>query len=357
MQTRNLAQAVNQTPRVKLANLPSPIMECQRVSQALQGPRIWVKRDDLTGPIFGGNKIRQLEFSLGLPCQKNVNALVAAAGNPQSNHCRQLTVAARQLGIEPYLIFWNQGGEQIQGNLLVDCLLNAHIKYVDIDNYGELDPYKKDLADELNTQGKKAFPMTSEYIGELGAIAYIYFTLELLEQIERTDISISHLYVASGGATHAGLALAKKALNLDYDIVAINPMGQGGMNPLGADATRSEWVAALANGASRRLEIETRINKEDLISLDDYIGPGYGKPSKAGVSAINLLAQTEGMLLDPIYSAKAFAGLVDHIQKGKLKAQDNILFLHTGGTPALFAYNDEIINLRDKLNVRSPKHR
>ena len=322
-------------PRVPLAQLPTPLEECKRLSQTLQGPRIWMKRDDLTGLALGGNKTRQIEFLLGDVLTQGADAIITGAGT-QSNFCRQLTAAAAKLGLKICLILMRGvKGAELQGNLLLDSLMGAEIEIVDETDSLSLIPYFERKAENLREQGFRPYVVESRRrSAPLLSIGYVNAMLELLQQLKERDLAVDYLYLSAANMTQAGLELAAKALGVCFKIVGISPTKWQEPRPVD--------MARIANLAGEILGLKVRLAPEHIFNSDKYVGEGYGIPTQEGNAALRLLAQTEGILLDPVYTAKAMAALINDIQSKVIKSGETVLFLHTGGIPALFSYAREL---------------
>jgi len=328
-----LREKIAQFDRVKLANLPSPLVELPNFSAALRGPKIYMKRDDLTGGVaFGGNKTRMLEFRLAPAVKQNADVIISGFGI-QSNHTRQIVVAARRLGMDVSLILRKTRQDEeinVQGNLLIDLLAGAHVKIVDATPEEQATLIHNEI-NRLRAEGRK--PYETGYDDEdLSAVSYVACSLELLDQMEALGIEPTHLYVASEGATQAGLTVFSKYAEAGYQVIGINMV---------------DWVpdipariSSIANAAAKRLTIECHVAPSDVTNDGSYVGSGYAKPTPKCIRAIKLLAETEGILADPAYVGKGLAGLIDHIETRKLRKTDTVIYLHTGGVPALFCYTD-----------------
>lgn len=338
-----LKALIDRLPRANLAKLPTPLEEAPRLSEALGGPRIFFKRDDLTGLALGGNKTRMFEFTLGEALQKGVTTIVAGAG-VQSNYCRQLAAACSKLGLGLHLILRRTPGEvdiELQGNLLLDLMFNAEVEIIEADVL-EQKKVIENVAKRLADEGHRVYMGRKSDLADLGleAIGYVNCALELCNQLEEQDVEISRLFVSSSSTTQAGLVLGGKYLNSDFQIVGVNPVDW-------IEDVPSE-IAWIANEAAMRLGVNLSVNPSEIINLGEYVGEGYGKLTPEAVEAIKLVARTEGILLDPVYSGKAMAALIDRIHRKAIESDETVLFLHTGGFPALFAYNKEF-NLDEKL--------
>jgi len=345
---KELHEKIDALPRVRLATLPTPLHEVPRFSKALGGPRIFIKRDDLTGLAFGGNKTRMFEFLLAQAIQQGADTIIGGAG-VQSNYSRQLVAACNQLGLEAHLILRRitrgEKDDDVQGNLLLDLLAGASVRIIDATTE-EQRKAMYDLAKELKKEGKRPFVVRLAQNDDLSpdVLAYTNCFCEIAEQCEELGIQPSHLYCASYDSTQAGLELGKAALGSKMRIMGIAP----------ADWLHgvAKLTARYANQAAGKIGLSCRVNENDVFNTEDYVGEGYGIVTHEGIQMIKLMARTEGIFLDPVYTSKAMAGLHDHIKQGKLKKDDTVLFLHTGGTPALFAYVDdlELEELREHLS-------
>jgi 1-aminocyclopropane-1-carboxylate deaminase/D-cysteine desulfhydrase-like pyridoxal-dependent ACC family enzyme len=333
-----LQQALNRLPRLPLAQLPTPLQPAPRLSKTLGGPTIYFKRDELTGMPLGGNKTRMFEYVLPRALAAGADCVVAGAA-VQSNYCRQLTAACAQVGLDVYLVLRSVRPDvetEPQGNLLLDLLLGARVFLVEQMGWPEQIEKIYLLAERLKAEGRRPYVARAANQADIGldAAAYTNCALELHQQLAEQGLKPDYLYVAAADTTQGGLLLGAKALNESYQIVGINPLGQTAFG--GPPA--AELIALAGNKAAAELGLALEIQPEEVISYNDYVGEGYAAPTPAGLDAIRLVASTEGILLDPVYSGKAMAALIDHIRRGLIKADETVIFLHTGGYPALFAY-------------------
>ena len=323
-------------PRLSLAHLPTPLEFCPRLTEALGGPRIWIKRDDATGLAFGGNKTRQLEYVLADLLAKGCDTIVAGAYS-QSNWCRQMSAAAAKLGLAIHLIVLHgEKGAALQGNFLLFKLLGAKVEVVDLPSLERLQPHLDAKAQALREAGRKPYlvaPMDPANLA-LGAIGYVDGALELHEQFAAAAINPAALFIAGANMTPAGIALAFKTLGRETRLINIPPIKW--------QEDRATDIAAIGSRCAAILDIDTRLAPEEIESHDAYIGERYGVVTDACREAVQLLARTEGVILDPVYSGKAFAGMLDQIAGGRFAKDETVVFVHTGGTPALFAYADDL---------------
>jgi D-cysteine desulfhydrase family pyridoxal phosphate-dependent enzyme len=331
-----LAARIDALPRVRLAHLPTPLEPCPRLSEALGGPEIWIKRDDLTGLAFGGNKTRQLEFLFADVLAQGADTVVAGAYT-QSNWCRQMTAAARKLGLEVALVLLHgEKGPALQGNLLLDRLMGADVTVVELDSMERLAPLLETKAAELERAGRKPYVVAPFSMPRqaLGAIGYVNAALELDAQLDAAGIDPDHVCLCGANMTPGGLALGLKALGRRARLINIAPIRWS--------EARAVDIAKIANAAAERLKLDVTLDPAEIDNHDEYIGERYGLVTDAGREALRLLARTEAVILDPVYSSKAMAGLIDQVRQGRIGRGERVVFVHTGGTPALFAYAQDL---------------
>ncbi len=323
--------SLERMPRVRLAHLPTPLDEAANLSKVLGGPRILVKRDDLTGLAFGGNKTRKLEYLFADALQHDAN-VVFTAGAPQSNHCRQTAAAARKMGIRCVLVFTPGHHNEDQGNLLLDKLLKAEIVYTENEDTLAV---MNELAAGERRKGHRPYVIPVGGSNGIGALGYVGLALELAQQLVERGIAVHRVYASSGsGGTQGGLLLGARLYHAPYRIVGVSPGRK-------ADGVQAN-VVRTANEGAQVLGVPTRFTTDDVIVDDRFTGPAYGVPTPESQEAIRLFAEHEGLLLDPVYTAKAAAALIHDIRNGVIVKDETVLFIHTGGTPALFAYHAEL---------------
>ncbi|HLZ32324.1 MAG TPA: pyridoxal-phosphate dependent enzyme [Chloroflexota bacterium] len=325
-------------PRVPLALLPTPLHEAPRLARELGIGRLLIKRDDLTGLAFGGNKARNLEFRMAEAVQQGTDVFIAGL-EAQSNSARVSTAAANVLGMRTILILRADRDWHWQGNLLVDRLLGAEVRFIQTSGRAtaseEMDRVLRETALEVQRQGQRPYVMNHAGAFALGsALAYALCTLEIVEQAAALEASPTHLYLASGNKGHAGLIVGRTLLGGHFRTIAISQHY--------ADDRVSGALSA-AHAALGMLGWQADLVEADVESYDDYVETAYGAPSPRGLEAMQLAARTEGLILDPIYTGKAMAGLIDHARRGLLDASSTVVFIHTGGLPALFAFSTEIL--------------
>jgi 1-aminocyclopropane-1-carboxylate deaminase/D-cysteine desulfhydrase-like pyridoxal-dependent ACC family enzyme len=253
----------------------------------------------------------------------------------QSNSARQTTAAANILGMETILVLRTDRDWQWQGNPLVDRILGADVRWLETNDAAVMDQALRDVAEEQRQLGKRPYVMNHAGAFALGsALAYLLCTLEIVEQTAALGVQPTHLYMTSGNKGHAGLVLGRKLLGQAFRTVAISQRR-------GDD--RVPGALAGARDAARSLGWDVPLSEADVESYDQYVGVDYGVPSPEALAAMKLAARTEGLLLDPVYTGKAMAGLIDHARSGQLGKDDSVVFIHTGGLPAIFAFKDEIL--------------
>jgi D-cysteine desulfhydrase family pyridoxal phosphate-dependent enzyme len=315
-------------PRVSLAFLPTPILEAPRLSAEIGGPKIWIKRDDLTGFGFGGNKIRGLEFLLADALAQQADTLVTGAG-PQSNYVRATAAVAAHAGLHMLAIYSGSTPPQVEGNYLLTRLLGAEIRFTGNPDRASVDGAIEETARELRSNGRKPYTIPRGGASILGTLGYVQAIYELAEQCAVKGIVPDAIVLATGSCgTQAGLLAGVHLLQLPWRIEGFTVS-----RPVDEVQVR---VLTLAQGAIEQLGFTSTIAPHDIIVHDGFIGPGYGIPTPEGAGAIRLAAHCEGIFLDPTYTGKAMAGLLAYTREKHFTSEETILFLHTGGEPALF---------------------
>lgn len=324
-------------PRVRFAHLPTPLDRCERLGGHLNGIRLFVKRDDATGMALGGNKTRQLEYVLGHALAAGHDCVIQGAAS-QSNHARQLAAAGARLGLEVHLTPWQDARSQpVQGNYLLSHLYGATMHPVPPG--ASIKQAKADLAARLRSEGKRPYVvgMGAQEALVLAAVAYAHAYLEIVEQMGEEGPP-DWVFTTSQGSTQAGLLVGARWLGAATRVVGLCPMGsehEAYVPP--------PQIHRMAHDAASMLGATLEIAESEIVNLTEYVGEGYGVPSPAGLAAMDLAARLEGLLLDPVYSGKGFAGLVDHARRGVLRPGDRVVFVHTGGIPGVFAYADSVL--------------
>jgi 1-aminocyclopropane-1-carboxylate deaminase/D-cysteine desulfhydrase-like pyridoxal-dependent ACC family enzyme len=331
-----LRAAVDKLPRVPLAHLPTPLEEAPRFAAKIGGGvRVFIKRDDCTGLVLGGNKTRHNEFIMGDALAEGCDVVVWGA-SVQSNNCRQTAAACAKLGIECRL-YLSRGhhSTEPQGNLLLDYLVGAHVEFTDAKLGPELNALLAAKADEFRRAGRKPYFWNPPRVVPLAAVSYALCVAEIAEQLADMRLQPTALYDSSAGATGAGVALGKAVLGMPGALRLICPLNWPWHIP-----TRT---ADDANAAAERLGLPHRLTPEEIDADESYIPPGYALASPAGREAMHLLATTEAILTDHVYTAKALAALIADVRAGKYKPGSVLVFIHTGGVPAIFAEPEAVM--------------
>lgn len=331
----DLCQRIDRLPQVGIGHYPTPLEPCPRLSEALGGPSIYIKREDCSGVAFGGNKIRQLTFTIGEAMHQGADTIVHGATS-QSNHCRQAAAVAAQLGLKCYLRLSRDRKSLVQGNLLLDHLAGADVELVDAPFGPELDVVKYALADQLRLDGLRPYVIAAPQSTALAAVAFSWCMAEIHQQQQEMGIEADFIYAGSAGGTQAGLILGSKALGMKLQPVGVAPIYW---------EDKIDRIRQAANNAAELLNLDFQIVDDEISNTNAYIGEAYGVLTPECIQALKIVAQTEGVFLDPVYTSKAFAGLIDHVQKGEISSDQTVIFLHTGGTPALFAYDQELADV------------
>ncbi len=322
-------------PRVRLCHSPTPLEPMANLARILGGPRLFVKRDDCTGLATGGNKTRKLDFLMGEAIEQGADCIVTQ-GAVQSNHVRQSAAAGTRLGLACYVLLERRVPDveptyESTGNVFLDRLFGAEIRFCD--SGADMNAAAEALGEELASQGKKPYVIPGGGSNPTGALGYVSCALELLVQANDMGLRIDHVVHATGSAgTQAGLVVGLEGCNS-----AIPVHGISVRNPKGK---QEQSVYDLAQKTAAHVGVNGGIARDAVRADDGYVGPGYGQPTAEMVEAIELTARSEGILLDPVYSGKGMAGLIGMVRDGQFSPDENVVFLHTGGSAALFAYQN-----------------
>ena len=326
--------SLNEIPRLPLAFLPTPLHDAPALTRFLGGPRILFKRDDQTGLAIGGNKARKLEFLLAAARRVGASTLLTT-GAADSNHCRMTAAAAAQNGFRCVLLLGAKSeAPSVQGNLLLDRLFGAETQFYPAGGSLNGNALLPEVAAALRERGENVFAFPSGGSTGLGALGYALAVRELMDQLEAQGVRADYVVHASGsGGTHAGLLLGKALFNAPFEILAINiDEAENAALEARTRSVYAEGVELMGNGLAM----------PPFHLIAGYVGDGYGIMSREGAEAIAETAHREGILLDPVYTGKAMAGLFDLVRSGRIRAGETVVFLHTGGTPALFTQADAV---------------
>ena len=323
-------------PRLHFAHLPTPLEPMENLSTDFGGPKLWIKRDDCTGLAGGGNKTRKLEFLMADALEQGADTIITQ-GATQSNHVRQTVAIATKLGLASHVILEDRTGSrsseyQHNGNVFLDRLLGAEI--LRVAGGTDMNAAMEDLAGGLRSGGRRPYVIPGGGSNAIGALGYVNAALELVAQANARGLRIDRLIHATGSAgTQAGLVAGLAAMNS-----AIPVLGIGVRAP---QDRQEDNVFRLAQETAELIGAAGAVRREHVMANCDYVGDGYGISTPESIAAIETFARRESILLDPVYSGKGAAGLIDLLARGEFAADENIVFLHTGGSQALFAYNDD----------------
>lgn len=316
--------------RTKLGFFPTPLVELKRLSGYLNGPQIYIKRDDLTGLALGGNKTRKLEFLIADALNNGCDCVITG-GAEQSNHCRQTSAAAAICGLECHLVLGGNEPYEAKGNYLIDKLLGAKVHWTGEFRKGEKIP---EIAEVLRSQGKNPYLIPYGGSNPIGVYGFIEAMNELNQQMIEMKIHIDHIvFASSSGGTHSGIILGNEIYNLSANIVGID------IDKSEDESPYIDRLLNLLNLTSEFCGYNKMFRKEEIILRKEYLGEGYGIIGDLERNAINLLASKEGILVDPVYTGRALGGMIDMIEKQEFSKNEKVLFWHSGGIPALFTYH------------------
>ena len=315
--------------RYALAHTPTPIEKLERLTQLFGGPEIYIKRDDLTGIGKTGNKVRKLEYLIAEALREGAQLLITCGG-VQSNHARATALAAAKVGLKSHLVLRDSAGGDIDGNLFIDRLVGAEVDFITPKQYEQADDIMHRLAETYASKGLKAYVIPEGGSIAIGALGYVHAIEETRRQMETLHLEFDHMISAVGsGGTMAGMLLGKSAYHLKAQIHGINVCDDAPFF--------QERISNIIRDAKRKFGFDLNLPKKDINIIDGYIGKGYGLSRQEEIELIKLVAQTEGIILDPVYTAKAMYGLKDQIRKGRFTKSEKVLFWHTGGIFGLFA--------------------
>jgi len=326
-------------PRRRYTPGKTPIEPAPRFSNALGGPNIYIKRDDLLGLAAGGNKTRKLEFLVADAMAKGADTLITC-GAVQSNHCRLTLAAAVKEGLKCRLVLEERVpgtyNPNASGNNFLYRLLGVEdIKVVP--QGADMMKEMEEVAYQLSTEGRKAYVIPGGGSNPVGATGYVACAQEISDQMFEQGIAIDYVICASGSAgTHAGLVTGFHGCNMNIPVLGINVSRNR--------EEQEEIVYSLVRETARHVGVKAEIPRDAVVCLDEYVGAGYSLPTPEMAEAVRMLARTESILLDPVYTGKAMAGLIDQVRKGFFKRENNVLFVHTGGSPALYVYEDYLLS-------------
>lgn len=325
---------------VPLANMGTRIEKLERLTHALGGPEIYIKRDDETGSDLSGNKVRKLEFVIADAQAKGADTLVTCGGI-QSNHARATAIIGARLGMKSFLVLRGDETDEYDGNLFLDKLVGAEFKFITEEEYEIVDDIMADVAKELRVQGRSPYIIPEGASNEIGVWGYIKAAKEIKDQIGETSLHIDHIVCAVGsGGTHAGLLLGSRLFGIEAEIVSLN---------VGKTADYFvDRIYGIIKKTEEQFGLERHISRDEIRVIDGYVGEGYALSRPEEIHFIEEIAKLEGIILDPVYTGKALFGLVDQIRKGRFSKEAKILFIHTGGIFGLFPKRDMFFRVKRK---------
>ena len=333
-----LVKRINKIPKVELANLPTPLEFLPNISKELE-INLFIKRDDCTGLAFGGNKTRHLEFIMHKAKIGDYDCVLTGAAT-QSNWCRQTVAAANKLGLETFLVLVRGvKSNQMQGNFLLYDILGAQVDVVEGENVEDISEHLDRKYEELLKAGRKPFLIKGGFDIKdtvLAGISYTNAMAELDFQMRNNNFMADHLIVTAANMTQAGCDLGAKILDW--------PTRIQGVSPVYWKMDIKKDIARICNQGAKMLDVNLEFTADMINNDNNYVGEKYGIPTSEGLKAMRLLAKKEGIILDPVYTSKGFSALIDYVKKGIIKKNQNVIFIFTGGSPAVFAYNNEIAN-------------
>jgi D-cysteine desulfhydrase/L-cysteate sulfo-lyase len=329
-----IRERIAKIPRLPICIKNTPLQEMPNLTRVLGGPRLFIKRDDLTGVALGGNKLRNLEFRLARTASENPDTVIVGL-DLQSNSARQTVGACNRLGWRTILVLVGRKPDVVQGNLLADYLLGADIHFVP-DARAQREALDEIAARVREEGGRPHILNDNPMFDVASALAYIETTLEILEQLDEFGARPTAFYMSSSGKGQAGIVLAQRLTNAGFAMQGVTATDEYDV---------PARTAAIANETAKMLGLDFRVTPADIVNDCGFVGPGYGIPTEAAVEATKLFARTEGVILDPIYTGKAAAGMIAHVREGRYKPGDGVVFVHTGGTPAIFTWNGLFVPL------------
>lgn len=320
---------INEVPRIPLAQLPTPFYKLNNISAAI-GRNVFIKRDDMTGVSLGGNKVRKLEYLLADAKAKGCDVAITTGG-AQSNHAMLTAACCRMIGMEPILMLKKRGVMGRKGNLLLESLMGVDVRFVDTSSYDVVYKEMDKLVEELRAEGKNPYLIPVGGSVPLGTVGYVECAREFFEQAKAAGVKIDRIVCTAGsGGTLGGILLGTMLYGEGAKVTGIAV----------CDDPFEEITAELVNECAKILGVDIAIKPED-VDVRRYYGAGYAQPSREGLAAIKLMAEKEGIMVDPVYTGKTFAGLLDMCAKGEIKENENVVFLHSGGSASLFAIDPE----------------
>jgi len=330
---------IDKIPRLRLAHLPTPLEEMPRLTERLGGPNIWIKREDMTGLAFGGNKARHYEYEMPHITNEGYDVMINIM-DYHSNNARMTAAAANKIGMRYILILKNAVNRNIQGNLLIDKILGAELHLLDEYQSGDAEGYAARLKEELQGEGHKPYLIQEHLFPRIvGMVGFVQTGIEILEQIEENNLKNVHI-IGVAGRSLSGLIIAAKSMGLDWKFTGVT---------VNYDIPLSEYIFQHTEDIKELLDLPVTFAESDMRILDQYVGEGYGVMSAQVAEAIHIAAQTDAIICDPNYTGTAMAALIDQVEEGGFDNDETVIFLHTGGLPAVFTFADQLAGFKGKI--------
>lgn len=331
-----LQSHIDKIPRLRLAHLPTPLEEMPRLTERLGGPNIWIKREDMTGLAFGGNKARHYEYEMPHIADEGYDVMLNIM-DYHSNNARMTAAAANKIGMRYILILKNAANRNVQGNLLIDKILGAELHLLDEYQSGDAEGYATRLKEELEGEGHKPYLIQEHLFPRIvGMVGFVQAGIEILEQIEKNNLKNVHI-IGVAGRSISGLIIAAKSMGLDWKFTGVT---------VNYDVPLSEYIFQHTEDIQELLDLPVTFAESDMRILDQYVGEGYGVMTAQVAEAIHIAAQTDAIICDPNYTGTAMAALIDQVAEGGFNDNETVIFLHTGGLPAVFTFADQLANFK-----------
>ena len=336
LSSEQLQEHIDELPRIQIAHLPTPLEEMPRLTERLGGPNIWIKREDMTGLAYGGNKARHYEFEMPHIADAGYDVMINIM-DYHSNNARMTAAAANKIGIRYILILKNAANRSVQGNLLIDKILGAELHLLDEFQSGDAEAYASKLKEQLESEGHNPYLIQEHLFPRIvGMVGFVQAGIELSRQIEENGLKNIHI-IGVAGRSLCGLIIAAKAMGLSWKFSGVT---------VNYDMPLSEYIFEHNNDIQELLKLHVTFEENDMRILDQYVGEGYGVMTPQVADAIHIAPQTDAIICDPNYTGTAMAALIDQIGKDGFESDETVIFLHTGGLPAVFTFAEQLSNFR-----------
>jgi 1-aminocyclopropane-1-carboxylate deaminase/D-cysteine desulfhydrase-like pyridoxal-dependent ACC family enzyme len=334
-----LQSHIDKLPRMDIAHLPTPLEEMPRLTERLGGPSIWIKREDMTGLAYGGNKARHYEFEMPHIAEAGYDVMINIM-DYHSNNARMTAAAANKVGIRYILVLRNAANRKVQGNLLIDKILGAELHLLDEYQSGDAEGYATKLKEELEAEGHKPY-LIQDYLFPriVGMVGFVQAGIELKEQIEAANLKNVHI-IGVAGRSLCGLIIAAKAMGLDWKFTGVT---------VNYDVPLKGYIFEHNKDIQELLDLPVTFEESDMRVLDQYVGEGYGVMTPQVAEAIHIAAQTDAIICDPNYTGTAMAALIEQVEDGGFSDDETVIFLHTGGLPAVFTFAEQLAAFKGEV--------